>query len=106
MSSYKKLVRDKIPDIIRENGDEPIIRILDDVEYKKELEKKLQEECLEVINTTNSDDRIEELADVLEVVIALANVEGKSLDDVLTIADMKKQKRGIFSKRIYLDGVK
>lgn len=37
---YNKLVRDKIPDIIKGNGEMPIIRLLDDISYKSELEKK------------------------------------------------------------------
>ena len=44
IKNYNKLVRDNIPDIIKNNGGEPIIRILDDSEYKSELEKKLYEE--------------------------------------------------------------
>jgi len=47
--SYKKLVRDNIPDIIKNNGEIPITRILSNGEYKFELEKKLLEECNEVI---------------------------------------------------------
>ncbi len=38
---YNKLVRDNIPNIIVGNGEEPITRILNDKEYKEELEKKL-----------------------------------------------------------------
>ena len=41
---YNKLVRDNIPNIIKSNGEIPIIRILDNDEYKKELENKLYEE--------------------------------------------------------------
>lgn len=37
-----KLVRDNIPNIIKENGEVPITRILTDEEYKKELEKKVR----------------------------------------------------------------
>ena len=61
--SYNKLVRDKIPDIIRSNGEEPITRVLSEEEYKIELEKKLQEELNETLQATGSD-RIEELADM------------------------------------------
>ena len=34
---YKKLVRDKIPEIIKGNNQNPITRILSDEEYKFEL---------------------------------------------------------------------
>ena len=37
---YNKLVRDKIPNIIKEKGETPVVRVLDEVEYKNELEKK------------------------------------------------------------------
>ena len=64
---YNKLVRDNIPDIIINNGEVPITRILSNKEYKQELEKKLYEEYQEVLNTTNTKDRIEELADLLNM---------------------------------------
>jgi predicted house-cleaning noncanonical NTP pyrophosphatase (MazG superfamily) len=102
---YKKLVRDNIPDIIRKNNEEPITRILSDEEYKKELEKKLLEECNEVISA-GGEDRIEELSDLLEVMIAIAELENKSFDDIEKIRCLKKDKRGGFSKKIYLEGVK
>ncbi|MBQ7136359.1 MAG: nucleoside triphosphate pyrophosphohydrolase [Bacilli bacterium] len=102
--SYNKLVRDKIPDIIKENGEKPIIRILDDFEYKLELEKKLLEEYNEVLDS-NGDSRLEELADMIEVISHLAGVEGASLDKVVEIANVKKSKRGGFQNKIYLIGV-
>ena len=102
--SYKKLVRDKIPDIIKSNGEKPITRILSNEEYKSELEKKILEECNEVIASTGSD-RIEELADVMEVMISLAAIEGYSIDDVIKSRDEKYMKRGGFENKIYLEGV-
>ena len=98
---YNKLVRDKIPDIIKEKGEIPIVKILEKEEYKKELERKLYEEYKEVLDA-KSDDRIEELADMLEIIRALANLENKELDDILEIANSKKEKRGAFEKGIFL----
>ena len=103
--SYNKLVRDKIPDIIRSNGEEPITRILSEEEYKLELEKKLQEELNETLQATGSD-RIEELADMLEVMTSLAELEGKTLDDIIATRNKKKEERGGFQNRLYLSGVK
>jgi len=103
--SYEKLVRDKIPEIIRKNGEEPETRILSDSEYEQELEKKLLEEYHEVLESTG-DNRIEELADMLEVMISLASIEGKTLEDVIKKADQKREKRGGFKEKIYLKNVK
>lgn len=102
---YNKLVRDEIPLIIRNNGEKPITRILDDVEYKLELEKKLLEEYNEVLVASNSEERIEELADMLEVMRSLAKLENKDLDDIIKVADSKKEKRGGFSNKIFLERV-
>lgn len=102
---YNKLVRDNIPTIISNNGETPITRILSNDEYKQELEKKLYEEYQEVLNTTNSSDRIEELADMLEIIISLAKLENKSLNDVIEIAKIKIEKRGGFEEKIYLEKV-
>jgi len=102
--SYKKLVRDKIPEIIKNNGEEAITRILSLEEYKIELEKKLKEEMNEVLESAGNG-RIEELADLLEVMINLANLENKTLEDIIKISDDKRNRRGGFSKRIYLEGI-
>ena len=101
---YNKLVRDKIPNIIKEKGETPVVRILDENEYKKELEKKLYEEYKEVIKAIG-DDRVEELADMLEVIRALTSLENKTLNDVITIADKKVKKRGAFKEKVFLEKV-
>ena len=101
---YNKLVRDNIPDIIKDKGEKPVIRILDDSEYKIELEKKLFEEYQEVINTSGSD-RLEELADMLEVIRSLSKLENNDLNDIIKIADEKNIKRGSFNNKIFLERV-
>lgn len=88
IKTYNKLVRDNIPDIIKNNGENPITRILTNEEYKQELEKKLYEEYQEVLESSGKD-RIEELADMLEVIKSLAKLEDKSLEDIITAANQK-----------------
>lgn len=104
MKKYNKLVRDKIPEIILNNNEKPITRILDDQSYKNELEKKLLEEYNEVLESSGKD-RLEELADMLEVISSLATLEQSSLNEVNEIAKQKRLKRGGFDKKIYLEKV-
>ncbi len=101
---YNKLVRDKIPEIIQSKNEKPITRILTDEEYKVELERKLNEEYQEVLNATGKD-RIEELADMLEIIRYLAKLENATLEEVMAIAEEKGEKRGTFEKRIFLEKV-
>lgn len=101
---YNKLVRDNIPSIIESNGETPITRILSDEEYKVELERKLNEEYHEVLNASGKD-RLEELADMLEIIKYLAKVERSTLDEILAIAEEKSLKRGSFEEKIFLEKV-
>ena len=101
---YNKLVRDRIPEIIENNGETPVTRILSNEEYKLELEKKLYEEYNEVLES-NGKDRIEELADMLEIIIALSKLENSNLDEVIEVSKQKVKKRGAFDKKIYLEKV-
>lgn len=101
---YNKLVRDNIPDIIKANGENPITRILPDEEYKVELEKKLLEEYHEVLEATE-EHRLEELADMLEIIKFLAKLENATLEDVIAIGNAKNMKNGSFEDKIYLEKV-
>ena len=95
---YNKLVRDKIPDIIAQQGESANIRVLSDKEYTAALEQKLDEETREFHKEKN----LEELADILEVVYALADDLGYSKDDLLQVFNRKHEKRGGFHNRIFL----
>lgn len=88
-----KLVRDKIPQIIRAKGLEPIIRVADAEEYQAGLRTKLCEEFLE------SDD-LEELADILEVLYALAEDGGTDRQQLKKLRAAKAEERGAFADRI------
>lgn len=99
---FNKLVRDKIPEIIEANGEIAKCRILDKQEFKAELEKKLFEEYNEVLESAGNE-RVEELADMLEILKTLAEVEGSNLEQVIQVAEEKAKKRGAFEKRIFLE---
>lgn len=91
--------------IYMEKGETPVTRVLSEVQYRVELETKLGEEYHEVLGTTTSDERIEELADMIEIIISLAKLENKSLDEVIAVAFKKRLKRGGFDRKIYLEKV-
>lgn len=95
---YNKLVRDKIPQIIRDQGEIPYTRILDEREYTLALEQKLDEEVREYHN----DKTVEELADILEVVYALAENIGVSKEALLFCYETKHERRGGFRDRVFL----
>ncbi|MBQ3502150.1 MAG: nucleoside triphosphate pyrophosphohydrolase [Clostridia bacterium] len=99
--SYNKLVRDKIIDIIRANGENPIYHTLSDEEYLAELHKKLIEEAYELIEA----DDIGEFADVLEVLYTIAKHKNINMEEVEKERVKKREKRGGFEDKIYLEGV-
>ena len=95
---FNKLVRDKIPEIIAANGQDAQYRILSDEEYRYFLEAKLDEE----VGEYHRDQTIEELADILEVVYALAATVGCSPQQLMDIYQKKHEARGGFENRIFL----
>ena len=101
MPAYNKLVRDKIPEIISASGKKANCRILGEDEYIKELDRKLDEECAEY----QVDKNIEELADILEVIYAIAEARGYSAAELERVRLEKSEKRGGFSQRIFLENV-
>jgi predicted house-cleaning noncanonical NTP pyrophosphatase (MazG superfamily) len=101
MPSYRKLVRDKIPDIIRANGEEPTIHIATEEEYIDELVKKCSEEIQEFLEEPS----LEEAGDILEVLYALCVAKGINPESIEEERKKKYEKRGGFEQRIILDGV-
>lgn len=100
---YNKLIRDKIVDIIERDNKKAVVHYLNDEQYKNELLNKLLEESNEVKNAIDQQQMVEELADVLEVVRYLAEISKKELSDIIYLADKKKQEKGGFDKKIFLE---
>jgi predicted house-cleaning noncanonical NTP pyrophosphatase (MazG superfamily) len=102
MPIYNKLVRDRIPEVITRKGKKCSTRILDNEEYTKELKKKSFEELEEYVKAQTDEEAIEELADILEILHALAKVHGSTMRDVDEIRKSKAEKRGGFRDKVFL----
>ncbi|WP_058302945.1 nucleoside triphosphate pyrophosphohydrolase [Gorillibacterium timonense] len=102
MPTYNKLVRDRIPQIIEESGSSPRTRILSDDEYGQHLQIKLREETEEYFSAATSQEALEEMADMLEVMRALAVRHGASWGQLEAIRAKKAEARGGFEERVYL----
>lgn len=101
MRIYNKLVRDKIPEIILKDNELPTTRVLNDEEYIKELNKKLQEEVSEYLEEEN----IEEMVDILEVIRAILEHKGVTYEEIEEKRIKKVTKRGAFKEKIFLEKV-
>ncbi len=96
---YNKLVRDKIPEIIREKGGNSITHIADDVEYWLKLKEKLTEEVAEFLKSESE----EEIADILEVLRAICESKNTSWEEIEKIRMKKQEERGGFKEKIILE---
>ncbi len=94
-----KLVRDKVPDIIRHSGREPDVRRISGEELKDALKEKLIEEAREL---KESGDVYEELADVLEVVDAIIESHGIDRQKLLDEKGEKLRRAGGFKEGFLL----
>lgn len=98
-----KLIRDNYPEINRAVGIEIPVRVMEKEEYIHQLKEKLLEEAEEVGGAALIDEIKDELADVFEVMLALANAYGITLEDIMQTADDKRSAKGAFNRKLYLD---
>jgi len=101
MKRYDKLVRDRIPQLIVEDGRSPLTRFLNEWEYVAELKKKLIEEAMEYQKSGS----IEELVDIGEVIHAILAIKNIAVADYQKMRLDKREARGGFEDRIFLEGV-
>ena len=95
----EKLVRDLIPELMTKAGIVPSVRVLEQIERQEWLLKKLREETAELIETPN----LEECADVIEVVMSIAQELGYSLEQLLQAAEAKRAEKGGFSSGLVIN---
>lgn len=96
---YNKLVRDKIPEIIKKKGGVAITHIATDKEYWEKLKGKLVEESKEFVENPSE----EEIADILEITDAICSYKKFNKKKIAVIKKKKLKERGGFKKRIILD---
>lgn len=95
---HNKLVRDKIPEIIKESGKKCKTKVLSEKDYVFELERKLSEE----VHEYKLDKNLDELCDVIEVVYAIAEARGMSVSELEAKRIAKRESRGGFDGKVYL----
>ncbi|RJQ36526.1 phosphoribosyl-ATP pyrophosphohydrolase [Candidatus Parcubacteria bacterium] len=101
MKIFRKLIRDRIPEIIAAKGERAVTRVLNDEEFAVALENKLLEEVQEM---RLGDNKAEEIADIYEVLDALIRARGFSAEEIMRLKDKKRAERGGFEKKLLLEG--
>lgn len=101
--SYRKLVRDRIPEVVAREGGQAKVRILRADQFKKELLLKLLEEAKEVRGAGSKEEVVKEIADVLEVIDALCGAHGILRGEVQRAKRKKNRDRGAFTQRLFLE---
>lgn len=97
-----KLVRDRIPEIIKRNGESAAMHIADYDEYWEKLIEKLSEEVEEY----RKSEKVEELADILEVIDAICEFQDINKEKLILLKKKKADERGGFRSKIILDSIK
>lgn len=97
----EKLIRDKLPAMMRGQGLTVFDRRLDDEAFRASLREKVVEEALEARAAVSRDDLLGELADLTEVILALGAAEGLTSADIETCRLAKREERGGFDDRVF-----
>jgi len=99
---YNKLIRDKIPEIIKNAGWTPMVRILNKKEYLKEIKKKFTEETKELVKAKTKKEIINEIVDIQELIDTLIYEIGLTKSELEKQQKIKNKKRGGFKKKLFL----
>ena len=96
------MVRDFIPEIIRQAGNQCEVAVMSEAEFRQALREKLLEESQEVTSVNNNEELLRELADLQEVLDTISQAYGISREDILREQKRKRDERGGFDKRLRL----
>lgn len=102
---FNKLVRDKIPAYMISNGINVYERVMEQDEFIKRLKDKLIEEASDVKSALSSEELLDEMVDVLEVLMALAKAAGTNLEQIEQVRATKSEKNGGFGNKAYVSSV-
>lgn len=102
---FEKIIRDKIPDIMKKKNKQPVLRVLEGDDYILKLKEKLVEEMEEFMRAASPEEGCLELADMLEVIHALSTALGQSYESVEQQRIAKKNEKGGFEGGIYCTSV-
>ncbi len=100
--TYNKLIRDKIPEIIRERGAECETEVLDDVRFADELMRKVVEESSGLLQSRSREEMLEELGDVTIVLTEIRKLHNISDEEMEKALVDNIALKGGFDKHIYL----
>jgi predicted house-cleaning noncanonical NTP pyrophosphatase (MazG superfamily) len=103
---YNKLVRDRIPEIIKKEGKNVSVRILSDDEFVSELYKKVKEEAIELAAVEGDlTETVKEISDVYEVIDALIDALSLDREEIGRTRNERKENRGAFKQKLFLESV-
>lgn len=94
----EKLVRDKIPEIMKKSGKNPKTRTAGESEIRELLLEKILEEARELRKSGSK----EEVADILEAIYSLLKAENLTSEEIEKIRKKKAEERGSFDRKIVL----
>ena len=103
---FYKLVRDKIPIKIKSNDETVISTNVTSNELIHLLKEKAVEEAYEFYWSSQNDNMIEEIADILDVIKGSCKAFGINFNEIESISERKKESRGGFEEGVYLIATK
>jgi predicted house-cleaning noncanonical NTP pyrophosphatase (MazG superfamily) len=101
----EKLVRDRIPELMTHQGSVIQVETLDHKAHIAALKNKIKEEALELCLATSREDTIEEIADIIEVLDALALKLSIKRSEIDSVKRTKSIKIGGFDRGLFLKTV-